>query len=163
MLITGTKMIIWQSISTSPATRLPFKGLICYNVIISPQNCWNVEAVLAVWVGHCTCQVLPRFRLAPCIFVYTRFPKLKFPGESDLYTAQAGDGIGRSHWHAGYPISKAVSSKPKIRSCDRVAHIIYGQATFGWNIWTLAGQSAKFFQTQVESLSKCQRSKYQLS
>ena len=38
-------------------------------------------------------------------------------GESDLYMAQAADGTGRSHWHAGYPISKAASSKPTIRSC----------------------------------------------
>ena len=38
--------------------------------------------------------------------------------------AQAGDGTGRSHWHAGYPKSLAVSSKPMNDKITSELHIL---------------------------------------
>lgn len=68
--------------------------------------------------------------------------------------AQAGDGTGHSHWHEGYPISRAASSKPIIRLCDiltLVMHIIFivPWATFVEYIKAVIDKSADFLRSPL--------------
>ena len=73
--------------------------------------------------------------------------------------AQAGDGTGRSHWHAGYPKSLAVSSKPMNDKIASELHILL-MVPFQTGNFRMEYMNC-CYQTLVELLSKCQGSKYQ--
>ena len=109
------------------------------NVTISPENCWNVEAVLAVWVGHCTGQVLSRLSLSPCnsFLLHLHFPGEKvtyiWPKQETGLVVVIGMQVIPNHWLSLQNLWTIRSR----RSCISYLWFHFRQATFGWNIWTV--------------------------